>query len=285
MGIPKTIRALALAYNLVSQINPDIVVSFGGYISVPVMAAARLHHIPTITHEQTLTNSLSTKINSLFANKIALSFNDDHQINELPQPKIVITGNLLRQEIFMNKTSNFTKLKKDLSFYPLLYITAGAQGSSVINQTVLQIIPQLTKQFTVLHHTGKLDYEKIATQTTGLDHYYPVHYVGLDDIGWVFHQAHLIISRAGANTCQEIVALQKKSILIPLPFSQQDEQLKNAQWVKKSLPHQTQILPQAELTPKTLLDTIQKMSFSPNHISEIKPQINYCLRNLIHEMV
>ena len=228
---------------------------------------------------------MSTKINSFFVNKIALSFNEKSQINELPKSKITVTGNLIRSQIYSTSSKKFSSLTPSLHKFPLLYITAGAQGSSIINQLTLKLLPELQKKFTIIHHTGKLDYDTLVSQTKNTPRYFPVDYIGLDDIGWVFHYAHLIISRAGANTSQEIVALKKSSLLIPLPFSQQNEQLLNAQWVKKNLPDITVIMDQNSLSEKTLLDAILTLSSRHHSSPKIIPSINNNLLKLIHEMV
>jgi UDP-N-acetylglucosamine--N-acetylmuramyl-(pentapeptide) pyrophosphoryl-undecaprenol N-acetylglucosamine transferase len=107
-GIPKTIYGFFQSYRLIKKIKPQIVVSFGGYVSVPVIINARLKNIKTITHEQTLTNSLTTKINSRFVDKIALSFENERQMTQLPSSKIAITGNLLDLNCF-NLTPNAPK--------------------------------------------------------------------------------------------------------------------------------------------------------------------------------
>ena len=125
-GIPLTIKSLFKIYKLIAQIKPDVVVSFGGYISVPVIFNSYLQKIPSITHEQTSTLSLSTKINSKFTNKVALSFPTN-----LKNDKYVVTGNLLRRQIFENKSKYFQNLKIKL---PIIYITGGNQGSTILNQ-------------------------------------------------------------------------------------------------------------------------------------------------------
>ncbi len=284
-GIPKTLAALISSFKLVSTIKPDIIISFGGYVSVPIIIAGSLLKIPTITHEQTLTNSLSTKINSLFATKVALSFEEPNQIKQLPSKKVVVTGNLLRSDIFKIASSKYRHLESTIKKYPLIYITGGAQGSSAINQTITKIIPSLSAKYTIIHHCGKLEYDLIKSQLTSMSHYIPTDYVGLDDIGWVLHNADIVISRSGVNTCQEIVALHKKSILIPLPFSQQNEQLLNAQWVKKWLPKTTIIIDQNQLSANTLLESIDQLAKTKSIHPPKTAIANNLVLKLIHELI
>ncbi|MBU1130140.1 glycosyltransferase [Patescibacteria group bacterium] len=291
--LPKTFLAIIKAFKLIQTITPNIVVSFGGYVSVPVIIASRFNKIPSITHEQTLTTSLSTKINSLFVNKIALSFNNTKSIQKLPKNKIVITGNLIRQEIFKTKNTKYQKLKKQINKTPLIYITGGNQGAKIINQNFLKILNKLNQKFIIIHQTGKSQFKSIKSKNKNISNYYPTQYIDLNNIGWVLNHAKIIISRSGANTCQEIVALQKNSILIPLPKSQQNEQLKNALWTKKQLPKKTIILKEEKLNPTKLLHAIdklakQKIIKNKKNVrarSASPPSPNLKLLKLIHQLV
>jgi len=284
---PKTIQAVNTAHLLLKKIQPDIVMSFGGYTSVPVAIAAFLQKIPVIVHEQTLTLSLSTRLSAFFARKIALSFPPPQGLfAKIFQNKIIITGNLLRSQIYQKTTSNYKNLINKINQKPLLYFALGRQGSVAVNQNILPILAQLSKKFLIIHHTGKNNLASIKKQTTEIKNYFPTEYIGLDDIGWVLHNSHLIIGRSGANISQEIVQLKKSAILIPLPQSQQNEQLKNAVWVKQHLP-QTIIIDQKQLSPSLLLKNIQEQS-TGNHTSQnrsIKAVENLQIITLIHQLV
>ena len=261
-GIPLTIKSLFQIFKLIKKIKPDVVVSFGGYISAPVIFNSYLQKIPSITHEQTSTLSLSTKINSKFTNKVALSFPYNTK-----DPKYIVTGNLLRREIFENKSADFEKLKITK---PIIFITGGNQGSTILNKTITEILTQLTKKYFIVHQTGNQN-------TSSSTNYLPINYI--QDMGWILNNAEIIISRAGANTCQEIIALNKKAILIPLKVSQQDEQNKNAILVKQSIP-ETIIISEHNLTSKILLKSILKL-INIKITNKIKPSLNYALLNLI----
>ncbi|MFA7676386.1 MAG: glycosyltransferase, partial [Candidatus Shapirobacteria bacterium] len=131
-GLPQTANSIFEALFLIKKIKPNIIVSFGGYVSVPIIIGAFIKKIPSLTHEQTLTNSLTTKINSFFVNKVALSFDNKIQKEKLPKNKIVITGNLLRQEIFNPKKSKIGDSLEKINSN-IIFITAGNQGSHTIN--------------------------------------------------------------------------------------------------------------------------------------------------------
>ncbi len=248
---------------------------------MPVIIAAKISNIPSITHEQTLTNSLSTKINSKFVDKIALSFDNRNQINSLPANKVVVTGNLLRSQIFSSLSGKFSSIKINK---PILYITAGNQGSHTINGMIKEALPKL-ENYLIIHPVGQQDYSTIKKLSQKYSNYLVFDYIGLEDIGWVLNNANIIIGRSGANTSQEIVALKKKSILIPLPFSQQNEQAKNARWVKRQLPEHTIIIDQNNLDQKTLLTSIGKLIKKPSLKQDKINYGNQKLLSLIHNLI
>jgi len=282
-GLPQSISGIFSAIKLVNKIKPDVVVSFGGYVSVPVIISSFFKKIPSITHEQTLTNSLTTKINSKFVTKIALSFDHKNQIDQLPKNKVVVTGNLLRYQLFHPKISSLTKKIKTIS-QKIVFITAGNQGSHSINLIIKKISQEMPEYF-FIHQTGKNDFSEFKKLEKFQNNYLCFDYINTNDFGFLLKNSNLIISRAGANTCQEIVALNQKSILIPLLVSQQDEQLLNAKWVKSLLLQQTEILLQNQLSSKNLSKIIKKLIIKDNQSNQKNININYRLLNLINEII
>ena len=276
-GLPQTAKSLSESLKLIKKIKPDIVVSFGGYVSVPVIISSFLKKIPSITHEQTLTNSLTTKINSIFVNKVALSFNNQKQKNNLPKNKIVVTGNLLRQELFYPQKS---KIGDNID----IFITAGNQGSHTINLLIKKILPEL-KNYFIIHQTGKNDFGSFKKLANIYPKYRAFDYLESSDIAHVLNKTNLIISRSGANTSQEIVALNKKSILVPLKVSQQNEQLLNALWVKEKNPELTEIIEEKDFSEKIILDKIKKLINIKSKKVTAKNTDNLKLLNLIHEII
>lgn len=253
-GLPQIFSGFKRAYQIVKEIKPQQIVSFGGYVSVPVVIAAWLQKIPSITHEQTHTLSLSTRINALFCRYIALSYPI-----KTDSDKYIVTGNLLRQEIFNKNSQYFENKKLNLKKYPLIYLTAGNQGSHHLNLTLKKLLPNLTSKFTVIHQCGSKDLLAFRKLSKIFPNYFPQNYIESKDIGWIFHHSKIIISRAGANTIQEIAALNQNSIVIPLLVSQQNEQIKNAAWLQKKLPKNTIIIKDSELTPLSLEYSISKL--------------------------
>jgi UDP-N-acetylglucosamine--N-acetylmuramyl-(pentapeptide) pyrophosphoryl-undecaprenol N-acetylglucosamine transferase len=283
VGIPKTIKGFIQSFKIINQIKPDIVISFGGYVSVPTVIISFFKGIKSITHEQTLTNSLTTKINSYFVSKIALSFNNPKQIQKLPKNKVVVTGNLLRFQLFQKQPAPIKNLKL-LTNKLLIYITAGNQGSHIINLNIKKIIPKLIN-YNIIHQTGKNDLKTFTKFSQKYPNYFASDYFDTQSFAWIINHTDLIISRSGANTSQEIVAFGKKSILIPLLKSQQNEQILNAIWVKKQLPKSTIIINNDKINPQLLFTSIKKLSQVKTNSSTSPRKPNLKLLNLIHEII
>ncbi len=241
---------------IILEIKPKIIVSFGGYVGVPVVLAGFLLRVPVLIHEQTATVGLANKISAFFAQKIAISFPESKKF--FPKEKTVLTGNPLRPEIFKSGKPLFSldKNKK------IIYITGGNQGASIINKTIEHCLPDLLIQYNVIHQCGAKDYSYFQKKKTSLPkeeakNYFPTDYIDNKAIGWVFEKADLVISRGGANTILELAALGKPAIIIPIPWTVHNEQLKNAQFLKKN--GLAEILPQEKLNPKSLKSLIKKM--------------------------
>jgi len=271
------------AFLYLRRLRPDVVLSFGGYVSAPVVFAGWLLGIPVITHEQTTVKGLATKFNSLFAQKIAVSW--ETNLNDFSSHKVIFTGNPIRKDIFkFNK-----KIWQDLNFekkLPLVFITGGNQGSHIINMAVGEIIFPLVKIANVFHQCGHLnafgDFEKLEKLRNKLPNklksrYRVKKYLNGEEMGTLLFKADLVVSRAGANTITELAALGKPCILIPLPWLYQNEQGKNARMLAKT--GIAEVLLQKNLSGKSLLTLIKKMleriSFYRKNAKKAKKLVNF----------
>ncbi len=245
----------ALFYLL--KIRPNIILSFGGYVSVPVVFCAWLLRIPAINHEQTASYGLASKFNSLFVKKVAVSWSSSKE--HFPKEKVVLTGNPVREKTLQFNKEVWQILDFDKNL-PLIFVTGGNQGSHIINQIVGEIINQLVKDFNVFHQAGHLntkdDFEKLEKIRKELPshlkrRYHCKKYLDDREMGTLLNKADLVVSRSGANIITELAALGKPSLLIPIPWTYADEQNKNAELLVKA--GTAKILPQSQLTPKKLL--------------------------------
>lgn len=221
--------------------KPDVVLSFGGYLSFPVVFSAFLLRIPVVLHEQTLEAGLANKILSVFAKKICISWETSRKF--FPKEKIVLTGNPVRQFSIFNfpasqRGEQFSIPKNGL---PIIYIMGGSAGSHFINTLIEKNLEKLLTRFNILHQTGNAkedqDYECLRTikNTLPLDlqsRYISTKFIDPSLVGGILKKADIVISRAGINTITELIFFGVPSLLIPLPFSQRQEQLKNALFLK-----------------------------------------------------
>lgn len=251
VGIIDSIRAL-------KKHRPDVVLSFGGYVGFSASAAAYLLKIPVVVHEQTQKAGASNRLSAKFAKKICIAFESSGAF--FPKNKTVLTGNPLRDEIFTAK-----KVIKGVE-KPFIYITGGSTGANAINRLVFESIDKILIDCNVLHQTGnsKLthDFEKAQEVRDSLpeklrDKYIVREFIMPEEIGFVLNNADLVVSRAGINTVMELIALEKMSLLIPLPFGQEDEQLENAK-LFRSL-GLGEYVDQKSLTPDIFSEKITEM--------------------------
>lgn len=221
--------------------QPDAILSFGGYVAVPVVVWAWLLRIPILTHEQTTVSGRANKLMALLADKVLVSW--PQSLFHFPKDKVVLTGNPIREEI----------LKQKPSFTNLIYVTGGSQGAHAINIAVEKILPKLLSRYRVVHQAGATkkydDFARLSRIKNPNYHVYP-QLSGQHSAEYTA-SASLVIGRAGANFVTEVLALGKKAILVPLPNTFGHEQEENAKRVAGV--GLAEVLPQADLTPEKLL--------------------------------
>lgn len=258
------------------KFKPDAILSFGGYIALPVVLAGWLSRVPVVTHEQTPVSGLANKIIARFSQKICLSW--PQSVKLFPKEKVVLTGNPVRKEIF--KVQKSSQFPVPSSQFPLIYITGGSLGSHVINEAVSEILPQLLEKYDLIHQCGDSqkyqDYEKLKIKSAKLKvdlqkRYFLTRFVGPADIGWVLDRADLVVGRAGANTVCEIAALGKPAIFIPIPWSEGREQIKNAQILVDL--GMAVILPQEKLNGENLYQIITQMMANLKEYKDNAPRV------------
>lgn len=255
--------------------KPDVILSFGGYVAVPVVFVGWLFSIPIIIHEQTLVSGLANKISSFFADKIALSFPPS------PGGKKVLTGNPLRKEILrpVKKITGeyyevFLTAKKEK--LPVILVTGGNQGSHVINQTIEDCLDKLLKISAIIHQTGDSgfrDFERLEKLKGG--RYLVKKWIG-EEMGTIMKNVDLVISRAGANTLSELAFFGTPALVIPLQPLYRDEQVKNAKYFQKL--GLVRILLQSKLSKETLFKEIKSCL---NQLNQLKRSARAAKRAVI----
>jgi UDP-N-acetylglucosamine--N-acetylmuramyl-(pentapeptide) pyrophosphoryl-undecaprenol N-acetylglucosamine transferase len=241
----------------IRRFQPTVVFSTGGFVSVPTVIAAR-GRAPILTHEQTATLGLATRINARVADAVAVSYEATALVAGRIHRHVVVTGNPVRSFL---ADGDANRGRARWRFEPglmLIYVTGGSLGASPLNQRIAALLPDLLHHAQVLHQAGAAanndDAATLATQreswpATLRRRYQVVEFVG-DGLPDLYAAADLIVGRAGAGTVAEISALGKPSILIPLPGTGGDEQTKNAQVLADA--GAAIVIPQAEATPERL---------------------------------
>lgn len=240
------VKSIKKARKILKEINPDIVLSFGGYTALPVVIAASTLKKPVAIHEQTLGAGLANRMGAVFANKVFISFNSSRKY--FPKKKTYFTGNPIREEIL-----NSEKLPPVVSTTkPIIYVTGGSTGSLAINDMLRKIIPALSDYY-VIHQHGASDPGIVGEKSNYLSR----PFFAPAEVAWIMKNAALIISRSGINTVSEVLYLGLPAIFIPLPYGQKNEQLKNARYAQKN--GRTTYFFQEKVTPKTMISTIRDM--------------------------
>ncbi len=242
---------------LVKRIKPDVVVSFGGYTSIPIILAAKISGVPIIVHEQTLVWGLANRIARSLADYSAVSW------AKTVDKRSVLTGNPIPREIISAKN------KKN---HPeILFITGGSQGSQTINRLVEPILPILTKHFFVYHQTGSLDSHSASwrsemTESRKMGNYVSAPWFPTPKAAEIFSGSKIVVGRSGANTVTYLSYFGIPSVLIPLPISGGGEQLANANMLKQT--GLAAVLNQDGLTSAKLLEEILRINKNYDQIRE-----------------
>lgn len=253
----KTPASYINALGIIRDFKPDVVLTFGGYIGLPISYAARTLGIPIVLHEQTQNAGLASKMIAKIAAKVLVAYETSERL--FPKGKTILTGNPLRSDIFR------IEAKIEIPPGKVIYITGGSTGSHFINTQMAKIVPEICRDFVLIHQTGENkfnDYEKLVEVAQALPpevkkNYIVKKFVSEDEIGFVLKSADLVVARSGINTVSEILALEKICLLIPLPSGQRNEQLENARMVKKL--GVGEFIDEKDATPAKIMDVINSI--------------------------
>ena len=242
-------RGYFQARKLLKQLKPDIVFSKGGFVTVPVVQAAKGLHIPVIIHESDLTPGLADRLAIPAATKVCCNFPET--IPLLPKGKAVLTGCPIRQELRQGNKLEGLKFCGFTASKPVLLVIGGSLGSVAVNRAVRGILPELLKTFQVVHLCGKGNLEESLKGTSG---YVQFEYIK-KELADLFAMADVVVSRAGANAICELLELRKPNLLIPLSAAaSRGDQILNA----RSFEQQgfSKVIQEEALSEETLLSEI-----------------------------
>lgn len=262
LGIPYAlIKSIIRAKKLLKTINPNIVFSKGGFVSIPVAIAAWSLKIPVLTHESDFSLGLANKLISKFSKYTLTSFEETAKNKK----KFIYSGSPIRNQIFHgnpnNLNLNFDKTKKTI------LIMGGSLGATGINDFINFYLENLLSKYNILHITGKGKLKK-----TNFKNYYAVEYT--DKIEDFFARADFVISRAGANVVFELLALNKPTIFIPLPKKEsRGDQLDNAKYFYKK--NMCEMILQEDLNINNLLKSLNNLEKNKENIKNNIKKFNF----------
>lgn len=219
----KVLKGILDARKVLKKEKPDLLFSKGGFVSVPVVIAARSLKIPTIIHESDLTPGLANKIALKFAKKIYTTFEDT--VKYLPQDKADFVGATVREDLKSGNKSRGYQLTNFSNDKKVLLVMGGSLGSRKLNEIIRGNLDGLLKTYQIIHLTGKglLD-EKLQDR----EGYSQFEFVK-DDLTDLLAITDTVISRAGANAIYEFLSLKIPMLLIPLGLDQsRGDQIDNA---------------------------------------------------------
>lgn len=248
----RVIKGYGEASRLMKSLKPDVVFSKGGFVSVPVVMAAKNHRIPAIIHESDMTPGLANKLCIPSATKICCNFPE--AMEHLPKGKAVLTGTPIRQELFNGNPLDAIQFTGLQANKPTILVIGGSTGSVKVNEAVRECLDELLKTYQVIHLCGK---GKLDIAYEHRDGYVQYEYIK-KELSSLLALADIVISRAGANAICELQALAKPNLLIPLGANaSRGDQILNAESFKKQ--GFSYVLPEEELTKETLLNAVDQV--------------------------
>lgn len=264
----KILVGIVQATVILRRLKPDVVFSKGGFVAFPVVVGAWINRIPTVAHESDLTPGLANRLCFPFVNKICLTFAGGKKYFK-NQEKIVVTGTPIRRQLFRgNKIKGLTLCGFDES-RPCLLAIGGSLGAGSINRSLREALPELTRTYQVIHICGK---GKLDPSLEHRNDYRQFEYVH-DELADLFAAATVVVSRSGANSLYELLALGKPHVLIPLSAQvSRGDQIHNARYFKEQ--GISIVRDDASLNAEVLISALQELEQNREQIIAKMSQLN-----------
>jgi UDP-N-acetylglucosamine--N-acetylmuramyl-(pentapeptide) pyrophosphoryl-undecaprenol N-acetylglucosamine transferase len=253
--------------SLLSKIQPSLVMTAGGYVSVPLVWAAWALRIPIIVHQQDIIPGLANRLMAPFAHNITVTF--EQNVKNYGE-KAIWTGNPVREE-FLNTSleNNINTDSGDDKHSKRILVIGGGTGSEVINRLVLESLSVLTSITSIVHITGReIDKEKVL-----MERYIPYTFLTANLLAQEMKKADVIISRAGMGTLTELSFLGKPTIIIPMPHSHQEA---NARLFLNQ--GAAIVLEEEHLTPEQFIGTVKDLLDNNEKQNKLARQIKSVIK-------
>ncbi len=248
----RVMKGFAEARRLLKKLKPTLVFSKGGFVSVPVVIAAKSLGIPIFIHESDMTPGLANKISTRFATKIFTSFDETKAY--FPAEKTTVIGSPIRKELLTGSSERRRKLLGFDRKRPILTIMGGSLGAKKINEVVRGSLNQLTGSFQIVHLCGKNNTDDQFSTVPGYRQFEYVH----EELSDILAATDIVLSRGGSNAIFEFLALSIPMLIVPLGLNQsRGDQILNAQAFQERGYSLT--LDEENLNEKSLIESLEKL--------------------------
>ena len=248
----RVMKGFEEAKKLIRDLQPNVIFSKGGFVSVPVVLAGKRNKVPVVIHESDMTPGLANKLSLSSATQVCCNFPET--LEHLPKDKAVLTGSPIRQELLSGNRLAAMDICGFSADKPVILVVGGSLGATAINNAIRQALPELLEEFQIIHLCGK---NKLDPSLDGTKGYAQFEYIKAE-LRDIFALADIVISRAGANAICELLALRKPNLLIPLSANaSRGDQILNA----RSFEQQgfSLVLEEESLDKTTLLENVHRL--------------------------
>lgn len=260
---------------LVAHYRPDVIFAAGSYVQVPVVWAGFLLRVPAVVHQQDFRLSFATRLAAPAARAVTVCFSYSERelpefsglFRKLPKSKVHVTGNPVRREILRGSAAEARKIFGLGADFPTVLIMGGGMGAKRLNEIVVEALPELTRYVQIIHVTGG---KSSGQRPAPADHYHAYDFLG-KNLNHAYAVADLVISRGGMSTITELSALGKAAILVPLPGSPQEDNVRLLAVLKLAIGVFEEML-----TSEVLVSLVRKVLWDPN----IQRQLREDIKNL-----
>jgi UDP-N-acetylglucosamine--N-acetylmuramyl-(pentapeptide) pyrophosphoryl-undecaprenol N-acetylglucosamine transferase len=253
--------------------RPGLIFSKGGYGSIPTVIAGKMLFIPIIVHESDAAPGAANMFAGRFTRQVLVSF---PRTEYFSMNKMVVVGNPIRKEVLDGTKEEADEMFKLNFNRPVLLILGGSQGAQRINDKVLELLPTLLDSFEIILQCGENNYREVRAEAKvtiekyrsleSAFHLYP--FLKEHEIRQAYGAADFIVSRAGSGTIFEIAANKKPSILVPLPESAQNHQVKNAYaYAEKGA---CMVLEENNFTARFFLEKLRFLFANPQELEKMR---------------
>jgi UDP-N-acetylglucosamine--N-acetylmuramyl-(pentapeptide) pyrophosphoryl-undecaprenol N-acetylglucosamine transferase len=262
--------SLIQAFFQIFFLAPDLIFSKGGYGSFPVVISGWILDVPIFIHESDISPGFANKFLAKLSLEIFVSF---PRTEYFPPKKMILVGNPIRREILEGSREEAKEIFSLSGQKPVILILGGSQGAQRINDVILEILPEILRDFELIHQTGEKNFKEVEAEARvvlpeNLRKYYHIFpFLKEREIKHAYKISDLIVARAGSGTIFEISAVGKPSILIPLPEAAQNHQLKNAYFFAGQ--GATVVIEEGNFTPRFFLEKVRYLLSRPELLKEM----------------